>query len=397
MKTSESEKKEIIDRIVKGEVFSKSEMLRKLLLYLFDSHKQNLHVKAINIAIDLFQREGDLKENDETIARVYIHKLRTKLTNYYQKEGQNEKIIVEIPKGKYDLYFRIPQTKINTKTNIRPFKIVLLILVPILLFNILICWHFGVFNTQKTVSSIWKEYITEKTDVNLMLANPFFYTVRNLKNDSTFVVRNFHINSAGELANMPGLFPKNEYDIKESDISYYANNNINSLPSLFKALAESDNKVQLKSGANINLENILNNNTIALTSLKSIGIFHEFLDQTSIRIPQKNGLSLLLINKSDTIKYTALKSYTDFYTDYAFFIKLSTPKGKILSIISDSHSIGNKGLMELVTNKNADKIILQQYPEYKGNFPKHFELLVKVSGYHEQNLNTEIIHFQNLN
>lgn len=395
MKITESEKKKIIEQIVKSKVFSRSEMLRELLHYLFESHKKEVHVKAINIAIDLFKRKGDLKENDETIARVYVHKLRAKLDDYYKKEGQNEKIIIEIPKGKYDLNFRLPESKTNT-TNTSSLKLFIVSISALLLLNLLIFWQIGIFNTEKSANSIWNEYVTDEGDVNLMLANPFFYTVRNLENDSTFVVRDFNINSEVELTNTPSLFSKNQYDINKSDISYFANNNINSLPLLFKALSESNNEIQLKSGEDINIENIKNNNTIALTSLKSIGLFHEFLAKTSIRIPNKNGLSLALINKADTIKYTAVKSYNDFYTDYAFFVKIPTPKGKTLSIISDSHSIGNKGLMELVTNKNAEETILKQYPEYEGNFPKYFELLVKVSGYHEQNLSAEIIHFKSL-
>lgn len=395
MKISESNKKEIVVRIIQSKLFSRSEMLQNLLQYLFDSHKNEIHVKAINIAIDLFERKGELKENDETIARVYVHKLRTKLSEYYKKEGKNEKIVIEIPKGKYDLNFRLPESKTNT-TNTSSLKLFIVSISALLLLNLLIFWQIGIFNTEKSANSIWNEYVTDEGDVNLMLANPFFYTVRNLENDSTFVVRDFNINSEVELTNTPSLFSKNQYDINKSDISYFANNNINSLPLLFKALSETENKIQLKSGANINLENIINNNTIALTSLKSIGIFHEFLSQSSIKIPQKSGLSLQLINETDTIKYTAVKSYNDFYTDYAFFIKIPTPKGKTLSIISDSHSIGNKGLMEIATNNNAEEIILKQYPEYQGNFPKHFELLVKVSGFHEQNLKTEVIHFKAL-
>ncbi|MGQ1911151.1 hypothetical protein ACT3CE_15365 [Marinifilum sp. RC60d5] len=396
MEISESDKKEIITRILTGKVFSRSEMLRKLLQYLFESHEKKQHVKAINIAIDLFDRKGDLKENDETIARVYVHKLRTKLADYYEKEGEKEKIIIEIPKGKYELNFHLPESKRSQQKDTNLIKLFLLSLSVLLIFNLLIFWQTGFFKSEKLVNSIWKEYIIEKSNINLILANPFFFTVRNLKNDSTIVIRDFNINSEEELVNTNELFSRNKYEIKKSDISYFANNNINSLPFLFQVLSESDNKIQLKSGSNINIENIINNNTIVLTSLKSIGIFHEFLAQSSIRIPHKSGLSLQLISENDTTIYSAIKSYNDFYTDYAFFIKIPTPKGKTLSILSDSHSIGNKGLMDLLTSKNCEKTILKHKPEYQTNFPKYFELLVKVSGYQEQNLKTEIIHFKAL-
>jgi hypothetical protein len=395
MNISEAEKQKLIHKIINDKTFSRSEMLRDLLSYLFKAHQNGEKVKAINIAIDLLQRKGELKENDETIARVYMHKLRTKLVDYYNKEGKTEKVIIEIPKGKYELIFQ-PATNGNNKSpKSVPFKTVLYLASLLLLLNLTILALFYGFPKHKPQNPIWAEYLSDQEDINLMLANPFFYTIRNLENDSTFVVRNFNINSEEELAKSPMLFSQDKYEIKESNISYFANNNVSSLPRLFRALCNTSNKIHLKSGDKINLENIKTNNTIAITSLKSIGIFREFLIQTSIRIPHKSGLSLSLITETDTLNYSAIKAYDDFYTDYAFIVKVPTPNGKVLSILSDSHSIGNKGLMELITSDNLEKEIQAKYPQNK-DFPTYFELLVKVSGYQEQNLNTEIIHFKSL-
>ncbi|WP_372755608.1 hypothetical protein [Labilibaculum sp.] len=395
MNIPETEKQKLIHKIVNSKTFSRSEMLRDLLNYLFKVHQNNGKVKAINIAIDLMQRKGELKENDETIARVYVHKLRNKLADYYEKEGQNEKIILKIPKGKYELTFQMTSLKSSKLPKSLPFKTVLYSVSGLLLLNLIILAGFFGFSKQETQNPIWVDYLNEQEDINLMLSNPFFYTIRDLQTDSTLVIRNFNINSTEELGNSQKLFSKDKYEIKQSDISYFANNNVSSLPLLFKALHKTDNAIHLKTSNNINLDDIKNNNTIAITSLKSIGIFGNFLAETSIRIPNKNGLSLLLMTKNDTLKYSAIKSYDDFYTDYAFLVKVSTPKGKNLMIISDSHSIGNQGLMELITSDHLSERIYSQYPELK-KFPTHFELLVKVTGYQEQNLKTKIIHFQSL-
>jgi hypothetical protein len=370
-------------------------MLRDLLNYLFKAHQKQEKIKAIDIAIDLLQRKGDLKENDETVARVYVHKLRSKLADYYQKEGLNEEIILKIPKGKYELNFQIANQESSKLPKTLSLKTALYFASGLLLLNLIILVGFFGFSKAKTQNPIWADYLNNQEDINLMLSNPFFYTIRNLQTDSTLVVRNFNINSKEELSNSQKLFSQDEYEIKQSDISYFANNNVSSLPLLFKALYKSDNAIHLKTSNNINLEDIKNNNTIAITSLKSIGVFGNFLAHTSIRIPNKNSLSLLLLTKNDTLKYSAIKSYDNFYTDYAFLVKVPTPKGKSLMIISDSHSIGNQGLMELITSDNLSEKIHSQYPDL-GSFPPYFELLVKVTGYQEQNLTTEIIHFKSL-
>lgn len=395
MNFSETEKQELIHKIVKSKTFSRSEMLRDLLNYLFKAHQDKEKVKAINIAIDLLQRKGELKENDETVARVYVHKLRSKLVDYYQKEGPKEKIILEIPKGKYELSFQRANQENSKLSKSISLKTALYFAAGLLLLNLIILAGFFGFSKSETENPIWADYLNDQEDINLMLSNPFFYTIRNLQTDSTLVIRNFNINSEEELNNSQKLFSKDKYEIKQSDISYFANNNVSSLPLLFKALHKSNNAIHLKTSSSINLDDIKNNNTIAITSLKSIGVFGNFLTQTSLRIPNKNGLSLLLLTKNDTIKYSAIKSYDNFYTDYAFLVKVPTPKGKSLLIISDSHSIGNKGLMELTTSDDLQDKIRSKYPETK-IFPNYFELLVKVTGYQEQNLTTEILHFKSL-
>jgi len=396
MNIPEVDKQKLIQKIVKAKTFSRSEILRDLLNYLFKAHQHNEKVKAINIAIDLLQRKGELKENDETVARVYVHKLRSKLTDYYKNEGQNEKIILEIPKGKYELTFQKASHENSKLPKSLSLKTVLYFASCLIFFNLIIVAGFFGFSKHETQNPIWADYLNDQEDINLMLNNPFFYTIRNLQTDSTFVIRNFNINSEEELNNSQKLFPEDKYEIKKSDISYFANNNVSSLPLLFKALHKTDNNIHLKTSNNIDLEDIKNNNTIAISSLKSIGLIGNFLTQTSIRIPNKSGLSLFLLSESDTIKYSAVKSYDNFYTDYAFIVKIPTPKGKSLIIISDSHSIGNQGLMELITNDHLSDKIQSQYPKVK-EFPNYFELLVKVTGYQEQNLTTEIIHFKALN
>ncbi|MRT94852.1 hypothetical protein [Ancylomarina sp. 16SWW S1-10-2] len=396
MNIPEVDKKKLIQKIINSKRFSRSEILRDLLNYLFKAHQNNENVKAINIAIDLLQRKGELKENDETLARVYVHKLRSKLTDFYINEGLNEKITLQIPKGKYELTFQTASQKSTKLAKSLPYKTVLYIGSGLILLNLFILAVFFCFSKNEKQNPIWANYLNDKKDINLMLSNPFFYTIRNLQTDSTLVIRSFNINSEEELNNSQKLFSEDKYEIKKSDISYFANNNISSLPLLFKALHKTKNNIHLKTSNNINLDDIKNNNTIAITSLKSIGLLGNFLDQTSIRIPNKNGLSLLLLSQNDTIKYSAIKSYDNFYTDYAFLIKIPTPKGKSLMIISDSHSIGNKGLMELATSDNLEEKILSQYQGMR-KFPNYFELLVKVTGYQEQNLTTEIIHFKALN
>ena len=386
-------KEDLIEKVIKSKTFSKSETLRDLLKYLFQSNKTGTDVKAVNIAIDLLQRKGELSENDETIARVYVHKLRTKLTQFYSGEGKGESIIISIPKGKYGLDFIIKEsTKVTTSVTLK-YKSIFVAIITLIIINALFLWSIGSFNAKET-NPVWDEFVSEEGSINLILANPFFYTARSLSDNTTLVVRNFEVNSAKELQTQTKVFPKNKYEISPGDISYFGNNNITSLPKLFSVIAKGNNEIKLYSNLNFSLERVTDNNTIAITSHKSIGFFKEFLSLSSFEISDEDTLFHNIGDKR--IKYSAQKSSNDYYNDYAFIVKVPSPKGKILCIISDYHSIGNRGLMELITKKDAEKIILEQSGSNLKKLPRYFELLVKVSGYQEQNLATEVVYFKSL-
>lgn len=391
MSTLKTNKEEIIHKILASKSFSKSRTLCDLLNYLYQAHNNNLDVKAVNIAIDLLQRKGEIDENDETIARVYIHKLRTKLNAYYANEGKNDTVILEIPKGKYVLEFieKNKEEPANARKNsFQPMIISIITLLPI---NFILLWIFGIFSGN-SANTIWKEFVKEKEPVNLILANPFFYTAHNDK--TTFVVRNFDINSQEDLKTNSSAFPDENFKLASSDLSYFSNNNITSLPMLFSVIAKSDSEIKLYSSLDFNLERVIDNNSIAITSHKSIGFFKQFLSQTSFEI--SDDCVLYLNKKNEKLKYLTPKISNDYYDDYALFIKIPTPKGKTLCLLSDYHSIGNKGLMELITNKDAEELILDHSESDLSKIPDYFELLVKVSGYQEENLKTEIIHFKAL-
>ena len=391
MSISNSEKESIVTRILKSKTFSRSETLRDLLKYLLQAQFSEKEVKAIHIAIDLLHRKGELDENDETIARVYIHKLRSKLKAYYANEGKDDGVVIEIPKGKYTLCFTKREEKTVAPKKSNYLRSIIISFIVLVLINSAVLWQLGLFSAKNT-NPVWNEFTTAKEPIHLILANPFFYTAQN--GEATFVVRSFDINSDKDLRNAGNAFPDDRYELNPSDLSYFGNNNITALPMLFSVIAKSDNEIKLYSGLDFNLERVTNHNSIAITSHKSIGFFNEFLNQSSFEISEAGVLFLNL--HEEKVKYLAPKISNDYYHDYALFIKIPTPKGKTLCLLSDYHSIGNKGLMELITSKDVEKLILEQTESDLSKLPDYFELLVKVSGYQEENLNAEIIHFKAL-
>jgi len=105
-----------VERLVASHVLHGSESLCKLLRYLADHSLQNpgVPVKEYQIATEVLGRPSDFDPHLDSTIRVQAGRLRTKLGEYYSSEGENDPVLVELPKGSYTLSFH--SRTIPTKT-----------------------------------------------------------------------------------------------------------------------------------------------------------------------------------------------------------------------------------------------------------------------------------------
>ena len=102
---SERELSDQIERIAAGSGFRSSEILRHLLHYLakraIEAPTEPVRVK--DIAAEVFGRSHDFDSQTDSIVRVHTGRLRSRLAEYYSREGAEDIIVVTIPKGSYSL------------------------------------------------------------------------------------------------------------------------------------------------------------------------------------------------------------------------------------------------------------------------------------------------------
>ena len=96
-----------IDRLVHSSLLHGSESLCKLLRYLAEYALEHPgeSVKEYQIATEVFGRPTTFDPRLDSTVRVQTGRLRTKLTEYYRSAGENDPLLVEIPRGTYQLTF----------------------------------------------------------------------------------------------------------------------------------------------------------------------------------------------------------------------------------------------------------------------------------------------------
>jgi hypothetical protein len=86
-----------------------SESLCKLLRYLAEHSLDHpgTALKEYQIATEVLGRSGGFDPQNDSTVRVQAGRLRMKLAEYYAHEGQEDPIVVELPKGSYALTFHV--------------------------------------------------------------------------------------------------------------------------------------------------------------------------------------------------------------------------------------------------------------------------------------------------
>jgi hypothetical protein len=100
---------QLVQRIISSPPFQKSTRLRDLLQFITE---QTIHGKAHelteqHIGNALFHKPSDYSPLEDSSVRVHARQLRLKLHEYFNEEGRNEPLILDIPKGSYAPVFRL--------------------------------------------------------------------------------------------------------------------------------------------------------------------------------------------------------------------------------------------------------------------------------------------------
>lgn len=94
-----------VDRILCSEEFRSSEVLRRLLAYLAEKaiSGEADQLKEYTIAIDGLGKPASYDPQHNASVRIQAGRLRQKLLQYYQTEGKDDPLIIDLPKGRFKL------------------------------------------------------------------------------------------------------------------------------------------------------------------------------------------------------------------------------------------------------------------------------------------------------
>lgn len=103
------EEKAELDAVFASGIFSRAPGLAQMLNYVCSKYfeGQSDQVKEYNIAVEALGRPADFDQKRDSIVRVEAHRLRKRLSEYYEGDGASHRIRIVLPSGQYVPQFLI--------------------------------------------------------------------------------------------------------------------------------------------------------------------------------------------------------------------------------------------------------------------------------------------------
>jgi TolB-like protein/Flp pilus assembly protein TadD len=97
-----------LEKILSSEPFAQAEGLKRFLRYAVEhtlSGEGDL-LKEYRLGLEVFDRDSSFDPRTDPVVRMAARRLRSKLQDYYEREGREDAVRIEIPKGGYAATFR---------------------------------------------------------------------------------------------------------------------------------------------------------------------------------------------------------------------------------------------------------------------------------------------------
>jgi TolB-like protein/Tfp pilus assembly protein PilF len=111
-KETEEQVQQQLRRVLSSKSFRQVDRLQSFLSFVVQEMLggRGDKLKEFLIGVEVFGKESSFDPRMDPLVRVQARRLRSRLVRYYREEGQNDEIIIELPKGGYEPVFQRRET-----------------------------------------------------------------------------------------------------------------------------------------------------------------------------------------------------------------------------------------------------------------------------------------------
>lgn len=388
------------ERIRTSGVLGRSALTHKLFDFLLDCTLAGRSPKEIEVAVDVFRKDASFDVSHDAMVRVYVHKLRRKLEDFYAGPGRGEPLRMVIPRGAYRFELETVGTEVHPAPPTRSGQALSRWLLGALAASVLLnagLIGFGAYRHSQApvdalhlvrTSPLWSRMLEDDRTIFIVLGDYYIFGETDRSMELKRLVREFSINSSSDLEQYVTTHPEFADRYQDLNLGYLPTSAAFALREVMPLLAPSNRHVRVVLASELSPAVLTSANVIYIGYLSGMGMIHDLVAAGS-RF-QTGDTFDEVIDRSTGTHYLSQAAVplpgNDKYHDYGYVASLTGPSGNEILVISGTRDVALMQMAQTLSRKPA----LDELTRRAGN-AQSFEALYDVYGMDRMNIGGNLL------
>jgi hypothetical protein len=396
------------ERIRASGVLGRSTLMQRLFDFLLECSLADKAPKEIEVAMDAFGKGADFDVSQDAMVRVYVHKLRRKLEEFYAGQGAGESHHLSIPKGEYRFAVEavpvaevaaVPTAPVGTvptdagSSSRRKALLIALIVSLIANAAILLTAYMRPSEprdelTQVRHNAVWTPILNDDRAIFVVVGDYYIFGETDASMEVRRLVREFAINSPQDLEQYQKLHPEEAERYLDLELAYLPTAAAYALRDLMPVLSTANKRVRVVTMSQFNPAVLKSADVIYLGYLSGLGRLGDLVFRHS-RLEFGESYDEIVdrkTNKRYVSQAGAPYPGASQIRDYGYFATFTGPEGNRILVIAGTRDVAAMHMAETVTGtRTLDALIAA------ANTMPSFEALYEVYGMDRLNLDGKLL------
>jgi hypothetical protein len=376
--------------------------LRQLFDYLVESSLAGQSPKEIAIAIDVFGKGADFDVSQDALVRVYIHKLRKALDDFYASaRGGADGRSLRIPRGEYRLKLSMPTpTAERRKALTLTPRMAVLGAVGILTFAVAIAFGVLWLKTPRSdlarvrASPIWSAMIHDDRPIMIVVGDYYLIGETDNSMEVKRLIREYSVNSKSDLDNFIAQHPELADRYMDVGVRYLPIAAAAALRDVVAVLAPENRRIVVTRMSDVEASSLKSSDIVYIGYLSGMGMMQDLIfsgsrfavGESYDEVIDRQTRRTYISQTGSQVMAQSPSGRDTPYNDYGLFAKFLGPGGNSIIVLSGTRDEGVQQTAEAFTSPQK----LQEFAR-QTDVAQPFEALLEVSAYDGVNLSGKLL------
>lgn len=415
-----AERQALAQKIIDSGALGRSKIYASLLQYLLDSADQG-SPKEIEIAIEVLGRSTDFDVAKDSAVRVYIHQLRKRLDQYYEKYEPDALHKLTIPKGQYTIEvversasdaetadaspaesrtgpeggfperYGIAPAETQRANRLWPALIATLLLAN-LAYLLAGDWLFGGSADMAAAEHpTWQALLDDDMPILVVMGDYYIFGELDKAGNVSRMIRDFDINSKQDLDNLFVEKPELGWTYYDLNLNYLPEGSALALSDIIPVLRSTNKPVNVKMMSDLNTRDLQRNHVVYIGYVSALDrISNMVFSVSDLRVGDNYDQ---LINKKSREAYTSdagLPSFNEPFLDYGWFVTFPSSQKTQMVIIAGMRDAGLTHAAHALSEPSSLQAIDSRLTQSEDAESNAYEAVYQVRGLDRMNFDARL-------